>query len=154
MDKYISEITAENPIVYIREPDSTARGALHEDMKNYPKHILRSKYEPNDRDVRCDNCKGWTPTEHSLSACCDNCYTLRVKCSESHSHCNGEDDRGYIWYHPDDSWDRTDYTGLAKFRPRLWVPTGQMIVMRTGTSYKHLNTRTSSYRKRGPARSI
>lgn len=157
MDKHIAAIAEDNAIVHFREPDRAARKSLHEDMRHYPKYTLRAKYEPVGRDIRCGNCRTWTSSENARNACCGDDYSgctstsLRVICSGCHQ---GEDEIGYVYYNADDDWDEVDDIGTRKFRSGVWRATGQMIVMLTGTPYKHLNSSASSYRKRPSTCSI
>jgi len=118
--------------------------------------IARTWYEQAENSnyqysVRCDTCKQRTLIEpnNTHNACCGD--DMRSCSCEVHyaicgtKDCPGEDDYGWgrIYFNP-----IGDYFDKGKCKTNSpFVPTGKMIVYQEGTPYKHLNTRSGSYRR-------
>lgn len=135
-------------IVHINIPNPIERQKLHiEKDKNY---LLRSAYKPSVYEVKCNGCGRWNSTQGAQNSCCDgddesshctNTY-VRVRCK----YCK-EGENGYGWIFWDASNVPKEITG-GKVRNGGWKATGEMIFLKNGTSYKHLNSSDLSYRKK------
>jgi len=139
---------------HINVNNKEIRKILH---KEAHKRNLRAHtyYEIQDEQtsVRCNNCHKSTSTINAkMPVAILVIQTYRyVECS----HCDIGDDKddydfknGRIYYYIDEEYDSDDETGEKKLKTtKTYIPTDHMIIIKVGTSYKHLNTIKGYYRK-------